>query len=152
MYRLIASLFGSGLVLGRLRGSDSGSGTVGALVTLALSLWLGSVWGWPAQLIAAAALTVISLWVTSALAPTTGDAGWIVIDEAAGTMVATIGLVGWPAIVAFLTFRVADITKKPFPGVSLAEGLAGGLGITADDLVAGAYGLLVGVVAMAIFS
>ncbi|MGA7226867.1 MAG: phosphatidylglycerophosphatase A [Acidimicrobiia bacterium] len=152
MHRLIASLFGSGLVLGRLRGSDSGSGTVGALVTLALSLWLGSVWGWPAQLIAAAALTVIGLWVTSTLAPTTGDAGWIVIDEAAGTMVATIGLVGWPAIVAFVTFRVADITKKPFPGVSQAEGLAGGLGITADDLVAGAYGLLVGVVAKAIFS
>ncbi|MGA8038614.1 MAG: phosphatidylglycerophosphatase A [Acidimicrobiia bacterium] len=151
MHRLIASLFGSGLVLGRFRGSDSGSGTVGALITLALSLWLGSVWGWPAQLIAAAALTVISLWVTSALAPTTGDAGWIVIDEAAGTMVATIGLIGWPAAIAFVAFRVADITKTPFPGVSPAERLPGGVGITADDLVAGIYGLLIGLLAKAIF-
>jgi phosphatidylglycerophosphatase A len=151
MHRLIASLFGSGLLLGRIRGSDSGSGTVGALLAMALSLWLGAMWGWGIQLAAAALLTGISLWVTSALAPETGDAGWIVIDEAAGTMVATVGLAGWPALIGFVVFRVADIAKRPFPGVSQAENLPGGIGITTDDLVAGLYGLIVGYAAKALF-
>jgi phosphatidylglycerophosphatase A len=79
-----------------------------------------------------------------------GDAGWIVIDEAAGAFVATIGLLGWPALVGFLVFRVADIAKSRFTGVLQAEHLPGAIGITADDIVAGLYGLAVGhLVAMA---
>jgi phosphatidylglycerophosphatase A len=76
-----------------------------------------------------------------------GDPGWVVVDEAAGTLVATIGL-GIPgALVAWLVFRVADIFKRAFPGVAEAERLPGSLGITADDLVAGVYGLLAGIAA-----
>lgn len=73
-----------------------------------------------------------------------GDPGWVVVDEAAGVLLATIGL-GLPgAIVAWLVFRVADIFKSYFPGVARAERLGGGVGITADDLVAGLYGLAAG--------
>jgi phosphatidylglycerophosphatase A len=73
-----------------------------------------------------------------------GDPGWVVIDEAAGVLLATVGL-GLPAaIVAWIAFRIADIFKPYFPGVAQAERLGGGLGITADDLVAGVYGLAVG--------
>jgi phosphatidylglycerophosphatase A len=73
-----------------------------------------------------------------------GDAGWIVIDEAAGTLLATTGVGGWPTVLAFVVFRVADITKNPFPGVSQAEGLSEGWGVMADDLVAALYGLAAG--------
>ena len=48
--------------------------------------------------------------------------------------------VGWRgAIAGFFIFRVFDILK-PFPARRL-ERLHGGLGIMADDLMAGAYGL-----------
>lgn len=138
MDRLVASWFGSGLILRRLRGTDAGSGTVGALVTLAPALLLGRV-SWIAQLAAALLVTVLSVWASSRFAGE-GDPGWVVVDEAAGTLVATIGVSIGPALVGFAVFRIADITKR-FPLVRKAEGLPGGLGITADDLVAGLWGL-----------
>lgn len=144
MHRLVASFLGFGLILRRLRGSDAGSGTVGALVALPLSLWIGSSVGWAGQLIGAAVLVMAALWSTHALVSEVGDAGWIVIDEAAGTFVATIGLLGWPAVVGFLVFRVADIVKSRFTGVLQAERLPGPVGIIADDVVAGLYGLAIG--------
>lgn len=144
MHRLVASFFGSGLVLGRIRGSDPGSGTVGAMVALPFSLWIGSAFGWLGQLVGAVILTLAAVWSTRPLVSQVGDAGWIVIDEAAGTFAATIGLLGWPAVIGFLVFRVADIAKSRFTGVLQAERLPGAIGITADDLVAGMYGLIVG--------
>lgn len=92
----------------------------------------------------AVALTVIviSIVVTEAYAHQ-GDPGWVVIDEAAGTLVATLGL-GLAGIVAgFVVFRVTDIWKGT-PGVGQAERLRGGWGITLDDVVAGMYGLAAG--------
>ena len=144
MHRLVASFFGSGLLLRRIRGSDAGSGTVGALVALPFTLWIGSEFGWSGQLVGAVFLTLVAVWSTRSLVSEVGDAGWIVIDEAAGTFVATIGLLGWPAVIGFLVFRVADIAKSRFTGVLQAERLPGAIGITADDLVAGIYGLVVG--------
>ena len=57
--------------------------------------------------------------------------------------VASIGLTVPAVLVAFVVFRVADATKR-FPGVAAAERLHGTLGITADDLVAGVWGLAAG--------
>lgn len=144
MHRVVASFFGSGLILQRVRGADAGSGTVAALVALPFSLWAGSTLGWQAQLGGAALLTVASLWSSRPLAAEVGDAGWIVIDEAAGAFIATIGLLGWPAVIGFVVFRIADISKRPFPGVYQADRLPGALGITLDDTVAGLYGLGLG--------
>jgi phosphatidylglycerophosphatase A len=144
MHRVVASFFGSGLVLRRITGGDAGSGTVAALVAIPFSLWAGSRLGWQAQLVGAVLLTLASLWSTRPLAIEVGDAGWIVIDEAAGVFIATVGLLGWPAVVGFVVFRIADITKRPFPGVHQADRLPGALGITLDDTVAGLYGLAVG--------
>ncbi len=59
-------------------------------------------------------------------------------------MLATIGLGVPGALVAWVVFRVADIFKKAFPGVAAGERVGGALGITADDLVAGLYGLAAG--------
>lgn len=145
MRRLVASWFGTGLILGRIRGSDLGSGTVGALFALPVAVLIGIWLGWLGQTVAAVLVTVASVWSAGHFAETEGDAGWIVIDEAAGTFLAVIGLPFWPAaIVAWLVFRIADIKKELAPGVSAAEGLPGGVGVTADDLVAGLYGLVVG--------
>lgn len=144
MHRLVASLFGTGLILRSVRGSDAGSGTVGGLVALPFALLVGSTWGWIGQLGAAVVLTTLAFWSSTALAASEGDAGWIVIDEAAGTFVATIGLLGWPAVAAFVVFRIADIAKRPFPGVHQADSMPGAMGIALDDLVAGLWALGIG--------
>lgn len=67
------------------------------------------------------------------------DPSFVVIDEVVGMLI-TLFLVpvGWPgALLGFLLFRAADIVK-PFPANRL-EGLHGGLGIMADDAMAGVY-------------
>jgi phosphatidylglycerophosphatase A len=143
MARLTASLFGAGLVLRKIRGSDAGSGTVGGLVALPFALLIGEAWDWPGQLIAAVLVTALAYWSARAVAAAVGDAGWIVIDEAAGTFVATIGLLGWPAVIAFALFRVVDITKRPFPGVHQADMMEGATGIVLDDVVAGIWALAI---------
>jgi phosphatidylglycerophosphatase A len=143
--RLIASWFGSGLILGRVRGDHSGSGTVGAAVAFVLAIVTGSLLGVWGQVGALLVVTAASLWSTDPFVTDEGDAGWIVIDEAAGTFLALLGLGLSPAaFVAFVVFRAADIFKKVFPGVAAAEQLGGPVGVTADDLVAGLYGLVAG--------
>lgn len=66
------------------------------------------------------------------------DAGCIVIDEIAGIMVTLLGLKFhvWSALGGFLVFRVFDIIK-PFPVRTIEKRLVGGVGIVADDVVAG---------------
>lgn len=146
MHRLIASWFGTGLILGRLRGSDLGSGTVGALFALPIALLVGQWWGWEAQLVTAILVVGLSLWSARPFSGDHGDPGWICIDEVAGAFICVIGLPVWPeAIVAWIVFRAADIFKHLAPGVSHAERhLPGAIGVTADDVVAGLYGLAVG--------
>lgn len=138
MAKVLASWFGTGLILRRIRGGDDGSGTVGSVVAFGLALALGP-YGWQVQLTAAVVVTGLSVWSSHQFAHE-GDPGWIVIDEAAGTLVATIGVGFYPALVGLVVFRVADITKR-FPLVRAAERLPGGVGITADDVVAGLWGL-----------
>jgi phosphatidylglycerophosphatase A len=148
--KLIASWFGTGLILRKIRSSDAGSGTVASVFAFPVAVWLGS-FGVFAQV--AATLTVIALgiWSISALVADEGDAGWIVVDEAAGTFIATIGL-GWgPGLVALVIFRVADIFKAGFPGVARAEQISGAPGIIADDIIAGFYGLAAGLVTKGLF-
>ncbi len=43
MHRAIASWFGSGLLLGKIRGSHAGSGTVGSAVALIMTIAIGQV-------------------------------------------------------------------------------------------------------------
>ena len=69
------------------------------------------------------------------------DPGAVVVDEVAGQLITFLfvpWLAGpWTVFVGFLAFRVFDIWK-PYP-VRRLEGLGGGLGIMADDLLAGFY-------------
>jgi phosphatidylglycerophosphatase A len=142
MHRLLATWFGAGLILGKLRGNPSGSGTVGTLFALPLVLVVGLYLGVGGQIVLMLVLVFVSVWASASLVDTEGDAPWIVIDEAAGISLALIGVVSWPGVVVgFVVFRLADIFKGAFPGVAAADRLGGAAGVTADDLVAGLYGL-----------
>ena len=150
MRRLITSTLGTGLILGRLRGGDhNGSGSLSSAFAFPVAYYLGEWAGWPAQLFAALVVSVVFIWAAQPFVDTEGDVGWITGDEAAGVFVSLIGVTYLPAaIVAWVVFRIADILKRYFPGVGTAEGLPGSVGVAADDLVAGLYGLLAGHIVM----
>lgn len=67
------------------------------------------------------------------------DSGKIVIDEAAGMMIAMLFLPMEPAYMAatFISFRLFDIFK-PFP-IKIAERAPSPLGVVLDDVIAGIY-------------
>mgnify|MGYP000234373568 CR=1 FL=1 len=134
-------------------------GTVGALLGLglfALSSWLehalgavGLGWG------IAGVLLGIGTWASSRAGPLFGktDPPPIVIDEVAGQFLTLLLVVGgrvlfsaeraelWPrweiALASFVFFRLFDIWK-PYP-IRRVERWAGGVGIMADDVLAGVY-------------
>jgi phosphatidylglycerophosphatase A len=141
MARIIASFLGSGLLLRRFRGTDEGSGTVASLAALGIALLVQPWWG---RLLGLLVCLLAGLWALRSLVPGNEDPGWVVIDEAAGTFLATLGLGLAGALVAVVVFRAADIAKKVFPGVAQSERMGGPSGIMADDLVAGLYGLAAG--------
>jgi len=122
--------------------SDAGAGTFGAALGAGIGLALLPL-PWWAGLLAAAAATGLSLWSAVPFAAGGRDPGWVCMDETAGTLLALIGLGGLPWLAALIVARVFDIVKIA-PGVRRAEGLPGSVGVTADDLVSGAYGLGVG--------
>lgn len=74
------------------------------------------------------------------------DPSIVVIDEVAGQMIALLSgpfwiHTWWSVLTAFILFRLFDIWK-PYP-IRRLEALESGLGIMADDLLAGVYALLV---------
>jgi phosphatidylglycerophosphatase A len=144
MRRAVASCGYLGFIPRRLWGSDAGAGTFGAAVAALLgAAILATSAPWWVTLVAAAAATALAVWSAGQFADGGRDPGWVCIDETAGTLLALVGLSGWPWVVALLVARAADIFKV-LPGVAAAERLPGSLGVTADDLVAGAYGLAAG--------
>lgn len=117
-------------------------GTVGSAVGVALYL-VTRQWSGPMQAGLLVVVTVVGIWAAgiAETALNREDPGPVVIDEVAGQLM-TLFLTGvsWPgAVVGFFLFRILDIIK-PFPARQF-ERLHGGLGIMADDLMAGVYGL-----------
>jgi phosphatidylglycerophosphatase A len=97
-------------------------------------------WGAGADALAVAATAAVGIWAAERAERVWGhDASHIVVDEGAGMAVTLFllppGLAA--AAAAFVAFRVFDILK-PFPARQ-AERLPGGLGVMADDLLAGVY-------------
>ncbi len=90
-------------------------------------------------------LSLLGVWAGSRTEKLAGkkDPGKVVIDEVAGQYIAVLPVPfmiddGWWAVVlAFILFRVFDIVK-PYPARRL-ESLEAGLGIMADDIIAGVY-------------
>jgi len=102
-------------------------------------------------------LTVLIVVLSFAVSPLaevqfkTKDDSRIVIDEVAGQMVSLLFLpvgVGW-AVWGFVLFRIFDIFKPP-PVKWMEDNLGAG-GVTADDVMAGIYTLLILQIANLIF-
>ena len=117
-------------------------GTAGSAVGVVIYL-LSNGWSPLAQVALLLAVTMVGWWAAGVAEAEfkKEDPGAVVIDEVAGQLLTLLLTgVGWRgAIAGFFIFRVFDILK-PFPARRL-ERLHGGLGIMADDLMAGAYGL-----------
>ena len=71
------------------------------------------------------------------------DPGLIVVDEVAGMTLSVLLLpLTVPVLLAaFVLFRVFDVLK-PFPA-NVSQRLPGGVGVMADDLIAGVYALVI---------
>jgi len=91
------------------------------------------------------ALGGLAIWASDrvARAMRNPDPQQVVADEIVGQMSCFlwVPVTTWTLIAGFVLFRVFDISK-PFPA-GRAEHLPGGLGIIADDLVAGLYAGLI---------
>jgi phosphatidylglycerophosphatase A len=131
---VLATWFGCGL-------SPAAPGTVGAIGAVPLHVLLSRL-AEPVHAAAVVALSAIGVWAAGRVAASSGDHDpqRVVIDEVAGVLLAmgTVRDLGWKgAAFAFVLFRVLDITK-PGPIRRAEQFSPVGVGIMADDLLAGA--------------
>jgi phosphatidylglycerophosphatase A len=138
---MLATWFGCGY-------SPVAPGTVGSAAALAIGIALCR-WAYFPQwgfLALSALMFFPAVWAAGLTAEAKGlkDPGCVVIDEVLGQWIALAGAhsYNWKTyLAAFVLFRLFDIWK-PAP-VRQLEKLPGGLGINADDVMAGVYAALV---------
>lgn len=126
-------------------------GTWGSLLGVLLA-WAAGTQQAVAGVMAGLAIIVAlaGIWAAGRVAAHlhTHDPQIVVVDEVSGQLIACLGLAtaatsahDWKYLLAgFILFRVFDIWK-PYPA-RRAESLPGGLGIMADDWIAGLYAAL----------
>jgi phosphatidylglycerophosphatase A len=118
-------------------------GTAGSLAAILIAMALQ-----PSRatlLLLAAILLLPGIWAAGKVAQyeSRKDPRIVVVDEVIGQWIALAGAgtLNWKSfLAAFLFFRLFDIWKPP--PVRQLESLAGGIGIVADDVMAGLYGAL----------
>ena len=128
------------------------SGTIGSLVALGTGYMIAS-FSLGVLVAAILAVAILGIFAAERYGQRTGkkDASEVIIDEVAGQWIPLIIIpidVTW-YIAAFLLFRFFDISK--IGPVGYAEKISGGIGVMADDLVAGflaAVVLWVGAISM----
>ncbi|MDQ6706293.1 MAG: phosphatidylglycerophosphatase A [Acidobacteriota bacterium] len=147
--RIIATGFGLGLV--PIAPGTAGSAG-GLLIAYLLAASLGARAGWHPIYFGFLALIFlpIAIWAAdvTACAECRKDPGLVVVDEVIGQWITLAGIapgaahLNWRSWTAgFVLFRIFDIWK-PAP-VRQLERLPGGMGIVADDAMAGIYGAVV---------
>jgi phosphatidylglycerophosphatase A len=125
-------------------------GTAGAVEGVAIfllvyALHLGPESSTLALAVINVALFAIGVWASNSACRVTGlkDPRQVVIDEVSGQLIALTPLALLPSLsiasvlIGFLLFRLFDIFK-PYP-IRKLEHLRGGLGVMADDALAGVY-------------
>lgn len=121
-------------------------GSAASLVTLPVAWLLVSTTGMVGLASAALALFAIGVWAAGTCERRGGvrDSPAIVIDEAAGQCIALLLVPPDPALYAigFVLFRLFDVAK-PWPISLIDQHLKGGLGVMADDAVAGGFAAIV---------
>lgn len=152
-------------------------GTVGSMVGVGLYL---AIWSWlyrvlesnaargrlsllyiftpqlAVMLLVILLVTLAGIWAASRVekASKKKDPSIVVIDEVAGQMIALLSgpfwiQTWWSILSAFILFRAFDIWK-PYP-IRRLEGLESGLGIMADDVLAGIYALIVNSILISVY-
>ncbi len=123
-------------------------GTAGSAIAVLIAIFLHHHLGFPSWTFAVLAALLFPIAVraagVTAKANHVDDPGFVVIDEVIGQWITLAGSTHFywkSALFGFLLFRLFDIWK-PAP-VRQLERLHGGLGINADDAMAGVYGALV---------
>jgi phosphatidylglycerophosphatase A len=133
--------FGLGFGLGLVPFAPGTFGTLGAIPLIYFTSTLAIWW----QCAVAVLITIFGIWVCDKTAKDVGvhDHPAIVWDEVAGFYITMIGAVlNWQSlVVGFLLFRFFDIIK-PGPIKLLDKKLGGGVGIMADDILAGIFSLI----------
>lgn len=116
-------------------------GTFGSALGLLLLWGLRATGSIAFEVVVLAAVLAAGVWSGSVAEQQVGrvDPGFVVVDEVAGMLItlAFIPLTIPAAATGFLVFRALDIFK-PWPARG-AERLPGGIGIMADDSIAGLY-------------
>jgi len=121
-------------------------GTWGSLAAVVAAPWLFlplPLWG---RLAVLAAVFAVGVWACGVAERTMGrkDPGCVIIDELFGQWLALLFFAAmpiWQLGLAFILFRAFDILK-PWPVKWAETAFPGGLGVMADDGVAGIYALL----------
>ena len=113
-------------------------GTIGSLVALGTGYMIAS-FSLGVLVAAILAVAILGVFAAERYGQRTGkkDASEVIIDEVAGQWIPLVIIpleVEW-YVAAFLLFRFFDISK--IGPVGHAENLTGGIGVMADDLVAG---------------
>lgn len=139
-------------------GSLVGVGIYLILRSLGLGVWqIGSASGWrveqmsawhaPANIFVVLLITIVGIWAGSRAAQIMNDKDpqSVVIDEVVGQLI-TLAFIPfdvswWMILAGFFLFRLFDIAK-PYPIYRL-QVLPGGLGVCADDILAGIYAAIV---------
>jgi len=137
--KVFATFFGAGYF-------PLAPGTFASLITALLYKFFLADWQW--ELFACSWLVVFFVGLFSSTRYSRElrqkDPGQIVIDEVSGQMIALFLVPSsWlPVLLSFFLFRLFDVVK-PYP-IRRLERLEDGLGIMADDVLAGLYaGILV---------
>ncbi len=119
-------------------------GTFGSAVGVAAFFAIRASGSKAVELGAIVLLFAVGVWSASIAERALGktDPGPVVIDEVVGMLItlALLPVNGLGVFVGFLVFRLFDVIK-PWPARRF-EALHGGLGIIADDAMAGVYGNL----------
>lgn len=127
-------------------------GTAASLLVLPAVPWLAATRARTPELytLLVVAVIAVAVWGAARAERVLGrhDDGCVVIDEVAGMVAGTVCVAPtWlAAVTLFVAFRVFDIAKPP-PIAWLDRRVGGGVGVVADDLLAGAYA---GLVALAV--
>jgi phosphatidylglycerophosphatase A len=135
----LATWFGAGY-------SPVAPGTAGSLAAIVIAYLLRDhLQPWHFA-VCALVLAVPAVWAASVTAEVVGkkDPGIVVVDEVIGQWIALAGAhtIDWKScLLAFALFRLFDIWKPP--PVRQLEALPGGLGINADDAMAGVYAAII---------
>jgi phosphatidylglycerophosphatase A len=138
---IISTWFGCGR-------SPFAPGTVGSAAAIGIAIVLQRYAGFGPVHFAVLALLLLApaTWAAgvSARAAKLEDPQFVVVDEVIGQWISLAGarMLNWKSfLAAFALFRLFDIWKPP--PVRQLERLPGGLGINADDVMAGVYAALV---------